>query len=583
MPDIASGFVKVADLRDVPEGTPKAVKVEGRSIALFQHQGNIYATDNQCPHMGYPLTRGRVRNGVLTCDWHGWSYDMRGGGCFTGGCDDLDTFPVEVRDSAIYIDVRSGGSKRKDAHFLLLKEGLLSEDNWTLSKAIAIMLAKGVSEQETLKLVVRHLGRHIATERGANDGGRELALMVNGVKVARRYQPDDRLIPLMMAAAGASGRAGDRPAVQPLPPPVTWEKLAHWIRVLSADKAWQGIEKCLITARRLGGHDERIVPLLYDCAVEPFFLGHSVNLIFLGYLAELLEEFGWDEVEELVCNLAAKILGRDRGAPEELRLAAIKMFEPVNALIDELASGSSSGQAVPFDEDTLAKGLVSGDLGQTFNAISDALRAGADINRITTTMVLLAADRMARTPVNLNPGWGSLREELILAASVRTALRYGGFKTGAKALYHAAWQFFSDRWLNIAARSLSEPPGAVKSDGLNEDAALRTVLESIETIQVREVGRHTREYLNAGYSGDRLLSEMGQSILRDDNGWNLVHSLRVVFDEWKLCEGHPARNQLLVGLARWATDVRKRAGNQSASQTAQRFARGQTAVDLYES
>src|SRR3981189_2386655 len=88
------------------------------------------------PHMGYPLTRGRVRNGVLTCDWHGWSYDMRGGGCFTGGCDDLDTFPVEVRDGGIYIDVRSGGSKRKDAHFLLLKEGLLSEDNWTLSKAI---------------------------------------------------------------------------------------------------------------------------------------------------------------------------------------------------------------------------------------------------------------------------------------------------------------------------------------------------------------------------------------------------------------------------------------------------------------
>ena len=86
---------------------------------------------------------------------------MRGGGCFTGGCDDLDTFPVEVRDGAIYIDVRTGSAKRKDAHFLLLKEGLLSSDNWTLSKAIAIMLAKGVSEQETLKLVVRHMGRHL--------------------------------------------------------------------------------------------------------------------------------------------------------------------------------------------------------------------------------------------------------------------------------------------------------------------------------------------------------------------------------------------------------------------------------------
>jgi hypothetical protein len=190
---------------------------------------------------------------------------------------------------------------------------------------------------------------------------------------------------------------------------------------------------------------------------------------------------------------------------------------------------------------------------------------------------------MARTPVNLNPGWGSLRQELILASSVKTALRYGGFKVGAKALYHAAWQFFSDRWLNITPRSLTEPLSAIKSDASNEDAGLRRVLDSIETIQVRETGRHTREYLNAGFSGDRLLSEMGQSILKDDNGWNLIHTLRVVFDEWKLCTGHPARNQLLIGLSRWATDVRKRAGSQSAAQTAQRFARGQTAVDLYES
>ena len=323
--------------------------------------------------------------------------------------------------------------------------------------------------------------------------------------------------------------------------------------------------------------------MLYECAVEPFFLGHSQNLPLLGYLAELLEEFGWEQGEELACNLAAKILGRDRGAPEELRLAAIKMFEPIHTLIDELASTSPRDQGATYDEDALSRGLVSGDLTQTFNVISDALRARVDIDRIVTTMVLLAADRMARTPVNLNPGWGSLRQELVLASSVRTALRYGGLNVGARALYHAAWQFFSDRWLNITPRSLTEPLSAARSDASNEDTGLRTVLDSIETIQVREVGRHTREYLNAGFSGDRLLSEMGQSILRDDNGWSLVHALRTVFDEWKLCEGHPARNQLLAGLARWATDVRKRTGSQSAAQTAQRFARGQTAVDLYES
>ena len=74
-----SNFAKVAHLDELSEGKPKAVKEGRHSVALFSHKGCVYATDNQCPHMGYPLMRGRVRNGVLTCDWHGWSYDMGGG------------------------------------------------------------------------------------------------------------------------------------------------------------------------------------------------------------------------------------------------------------------------------------------------------------------------------------------------------------------------------------------------------------------------------------------------------------------------------------------------------------------------
>ena len=48
-------FVKVAAVEELAEGKPKAVKVEGYSIALFQHEGEVFATDNQCPHMGIGL------------------------------------------------------------------------------------------------------------------------------------------------------------------------------------------------------------------------------------------------------------------------------------------------------------------------------------------------------------------------------------------------------------------------------------------------------------------------------------------------------------------------------------------------
>ena len=581
MSNTASNFVKVADLDELAEGKPRAVRVEGQSVALFTHNGDIYATDNQCPHMGYPLTRGRVRGGVLTCDWHGWSYDMGGGGCFTGGCDDLTTFPVEVREDEIYIDIAGGGNKREDAHLLLLQEGLLSGDNWTLSKAVAIMLARGVPEAEVLNRLVRHGGRHFVTELDAGEGGWQLAYLVNGVKVASQYEPEDRLIPLMMAASGAAGRAGDRPPVAPLPGEITWEKLERWIRVFSADREWEGIEKCLITARRLGGHDDKIIPLAYDCVVESFFLGHNDSLLYIGYLAELLEQFGWEVAEELVCNLTAKILGRSRRAPDEIRREAISKLESLQDLIADLAA-SPPAQTTDFDEDAFAAGLVSGDLDDTFDAITNALKSGIEINRIASTMVLIGADRMARTPASMSPGWWELGREISLASSIRTTLRFAGFQVAAKALYHVAWEFFSNRWLNIRQMPLSTSRGTTASEASNEQAAIKEVIDTIETVQIQEVGRITRQYLNSGFSADRLLSELGQCILKDDNGWDILNTLRTTFYEWKLCQGHPARTQLLVGLARWTTDVRKNTNSDSAARTAQRFARGETAVDLYE-
>ena len=434
---------------------------------------------------------------------------MGGGGCFTGGCDDLATFPVEVRADEIYIDIASGGKKRNDAHFLLLQEGLLSSDNWTLSKAVAIVLAKGVSEGDVLNRLVRHGGRHFVTELDAREGGWQLGYLVNGVRVARQYEPEDRLIPLMMAASGASGRAGDRPAVTPLPGEITWEKLERWIRVFSADREWEGIEKCLITARRLGGHDDKIIPLAYECIVEPFFLGHNDSLLYIGYLAELLEQFGWEVAEELVCNLTAKILGRGRGAPDEIRREAISKLESLEEFIADIAANPPT-QTTDFDEDAFAAGLVSGDLDDTFDTITKALKSGVEINRIASTMVLIGADRMARTPASMSPGWWELGREISLASSSRTALRFAGFQVAAKALYHVAWDFFSNRWLNIRQISLSAPRSTAPSEASNEDEAIEGVINAIETVQIQEIGRVTRQYLNHDFSADRLLSELGQ-------------------------------------------------------------------------
>ena len=59
--------------------------------------------------------------------------------------------------------------KRRDEHLRLLWEGLLSEDRWTISKAIALLLKGSVPEEEIVEMVLRHLGRHIAS---SEDDGR---------------------------------------------------------------------------------------------------------------------------------------------------------------------------------------------------------------------------------------------------------------------------------------------------------------------------------------------------------------------------------------------------------------------------
>ena len=573
-------WIRAVDCGDLAEGEAAAVPTpDGRTVALFFTGGSYYATDNQCPHMGYPLVRGRTRNGVLQCDWHGWSYALAGGGCFTGGCDDLDTFDVEVRGDDIHVRVAGVASKREGAHYLLLKEGLLSRDNWVLSKAVAIMLAQGVSEDETLRLLVTHLGQHIATEHDAN-GSWRVAQVANGISVARLLPPDDRLIPLMMAAKGASGRAGDRPGRQALPPPVTWGKLADWVRMFAQDRDWEGIEKCLVTARALGGCDERIMPLAFECVLAPHFLGFGFNVLHLVRMAEILDEFGWDLAEQLVCNLAAKMLGRPRGTPDATRREAIQAYAALQPELDAIAEPEDSAD---YDEDAFGTALLSGELRTAFDAVTTALRAGVHVDRLADTMVMLGADRMARTPASLNPGWWDLGAEIQLGSAVRGVHRYGSYPLAAKAVYHAAWQFYGDRWLNIPNRPLSRAalehtavPAAADAAGVRAG-----VVDAIESIRVRDVGPLVAKYVAAGHPSDELLDEVALAVLRHDTGWDILDTLRAVYDEAETCKDHPAAHQLVVGLARFTTGARRSNNSESATRTARRFARRQTAVDLY--
>ena len=75
-----SGFVSVGLIGDFAPGQGRMVTVNGRHVALFRLGDEFHAIDNLCLHKAGPLCEGFIDgNDVVTCPWHGWSYEIKTG------------------------------------------------------------------------------------------------------------------------------------------------------------------------------------------------------------------------------------------------------------------------------------------------------------------------------------------------------------------------------------------------------------------------------------------------------------------------------------------------------------------------
>ena len=96
---------RAASLEKLREAGRLVVALEGHTICLIEEEGEVFAVDNRCPHMGFPLHRGSVSDGILTCHWHHARFDLCTGGTFDQWADDLRRFPVEVEGDDVFVDV----------------------------------------------------------------------------------------------------------------------------------------------------------------------------------------------------------------------------------------------------------------------------------------------------------------------------------------------------------------------------------------------------------------------------------------------------------------------------------------------
>jgi naphthalene 1,2-dioxygenase ferredoxin component len=99
-----AGWVRAAARSDLAEGEVIGVEVAGHSIALYDVDGNLFATDNICTHAYACLSDGWLDGEVIECPLHAARFDIRSGKVLDPpATEDLKTYPVRIVDDEIQV------------------------------------------------------------------------------------------------------------------------------------------------------------------------------------------------------------------------------------------------------------------------------------------------------------------------------------------------------------------------------------------------------------------------------------------------------------------------------------------------
>jgi len=107
-----SEFVATIAVADLVPGQSTTVSVDGREIAVFNVDGEIFATDDSCPHAGSSLGFGRLDGNVVTCRAHGLRFDVTTGKNVVSPSWGIETFPVKIENGKICLAVHSPSRDR---------------------------------------------------------------------------------------------------------------------------------------------------------------------------------------------------------------------------------------------------------------------------------------------------------------------------------------------------------------------------------------------------------------------------------------------------------------------------------------
>ena len=534
--------VPVGTLEELKQKGYLSVTAQGHDIVVFYHEGEVHALDNRCPHMGFPLSRGSTKDGILTCDWHHARFDIKSGGCFDLWADDVPVFAVNVIDGTIFVHTERGNKRSKDEHraYYLRRLNDALEQNIALiiAKSVLTLDSKGVSSSDLFRRGLEYGTRY--RQEGWGPGLTILTCMMNLAPYSRRENRLRALYHGLSAVAGDCSGQPPRFAVSPLPDvksSADVRTLKRWFRHFVEVRDADGAERCLVTAIRAGTEPNIIADILFSAATDHRYLDSGHVLDFTNKAFEALDIVGWDFAEQVLTSLVALYAQATRMEERSSWRHPIDIIALLNDCFDKFPAVSEKNKQSQTGWKA-SKAIVEALLGDDPNAIAgvliESLKDGAKGEELASTVAYAAALRIAQFPMtNEYSDWDTALHTFTFANAVQQAIhRLPSSMELLRAVFDVAMSNYLNRFLNVPCAALPsekvEPISNKDGDSKRENIMDRFLDTLDKRHQVNEAAKMVATCLST--QGEKELSEiLVHALLREDRSFHTIQMLEAAF------------------------------------------------------
>jgi nitrite reductase/ring-hydroxylating ferredoxin subunit len=530
---------RAASLEELRQAERLVVHLEGHTICLLADDGEVYAVDNRCPHMGFPLHRGSVSDGILTCHWHHARFDLCTGGTFDEWADDLRRFPVEVEGDDVYVDLRLPGDPVAHQRQRLY-DGLRRNIPLVLAKA-----AIAVAEADPGGADAFRAGLEFGTLRRGGGWFRGLTTLTCLMNLVPRLDRVERAAALYHGLADVASDSAMEPPrfpLDPLPGEVDPERLGRWFRGFIEVRDADGGERAIVSAVRSGASPQELADTLFAAATDHRYLDGGHTLDFVNKALEALDTAGWERAEAVLASLSPQLAFAERMEEANSWRNPVDLVALLEAAFEELPD-ALAGRGTWSDRAGLVQVVLNGEPKEILDALLAALRGGASEVELASAVSFAAATRIARFPTSNEFGdWDTALHTFTFANAVEQGLRRSPSPELVRGVLDAAMSVHLDRFLNVPAARLPEPEG---------DVLLSDLPDLLDGQQhVDEAGQLVASYLAVG-DPEALIAALGACLLREDRNFHTIQCVEAAVRQHELLRGTEEAGLPLIAAARY--------------------------------